>query len=181
MAQIAGIHAAPEPDLDARLVTGARTLELQRLDGQRRRVRIERHIQHGGHPSGGCRSRGAVEALPVGASRFVDVDMRVDNAGNEYFVRGKPHVFACRNGVYARTRHPGDDPVVHADPAAHLHACDQSGAVDDQIMHGGSVLRLCRVPAHASTSSRSCDGMAILPSCIACATLSTACSNASAP
>ncbi len=44
---------------------------------------VERHVDEGGVASGRCGARGGAEAFPFGAAGFVDVDVRVDEAGED--------------------------------------------------------------------------------------------------
>ena len=72
--------AAPEPDIDVTLSARCRSLRLERRDARRRRNAVERHVDERRDAARRRRARGGIKAFPLGASRFVDVDVCVDDA-----------------------------------------------------------------------------------------------------
>ena len=78
--------AAPEADVDVRLLLGGLPLHLERGHVDGRRDAVQRHVHDRGHAAGGRGPGGAGEALPFGASGVVDVHVGVDQAGQQYLV-----------------------------------------------------------------------------------------------
>jgi hypothetical protein len=109
-AQVAGDGAAPEADVDVRLVPGRGALGLQGGHVQGRRDRVERHVDDGGDPAGGRRPGGAGEALPVGPAGLVDVHVGVDQAGQQHLVVGQGDGPPAAEA--GRQRLDGGDPAV---------------------------------------------------------------------
>ena len=74
------------PVTDVRLIGGdpAFHVECQGVDG--RRDAVERHVDDRGHPACGRGPGRARESLPLGAARFVDVHVRVDETGDQHLV-----------------------------------------------------------------------------------------------
>ena len=80
---------APEGDVGRDLAVRRRSFHVQRLDGGRRRDRVEGHVDDRGDAAGDRGARRRREALPVRAPRLVDVDVAVDQAGQEHLVVGQ--------------------------------------------------------------------------------------------
>ena len=76
-------EAAPEREVADDCAAAAAVLRLERLDGHDRRRRIERHVAHRRHAARDGRARSGRPALPVGASRLVEVHVRIDDAGQD--------------------------------------------------------------------------------------------------
>jgi hypothetical protein len=122
---------APEADVHQRL--GRRHLALggESVDGGGGRDAVQRHVDDGRHAPGGGRAGGAGEALPLGASRFVHVHVRVDDSGDQHLVVGEHH----DRGALQRCRadggdHAVGDPDVGGPPVAPEE--DEVGA-DDEV------------------------------------------------
>ena len=81
--------AAPEPDIDERLVLGHLALELEVLHRGGGRDGVQRHVDDGGHAAGRGGPGGGGEAFPFGAARLVDVDVGVHQARDEDLVVGE--------------------------------------------------------------------------------------------
>ena len=140
-ALLPGIGAAPEPDVDERLVLGHLALELEAFHGGGGRDGVQRHVDDGGDAAGSCGAGGGGEALPLGAAGLVDVDVGVHQAGDQGFVVGQFDDLGAGQAV--AQRFDGDDPAV-AD--AHFARRDAGGgedalAPDDQVI---SVLQTLR-------------------------------------
>ena len=71
---------APEAKIHHRFLRGDCKLLIEGGGRRRRRVGIEGHLEHGRHAAGGGTARSGIPAFPVGAARFVEVDVRVDDA-----------------------------------------------------------------------------------------------------
>ena len=86
LGRVARDHPAPEPHVDMALTVGRPALGRQRGRADRGRDAVQRHVDQRGDPA--CRGGpgGAGEALPLGVTRFADVHMRVDEAGQEHHV-----------------------------------------------------------------------------------------------
>src|SRR5690606_360925 len=113
LVRVAGHGAAPEPDVDERLVARDLLLGLERLDVHRRRDRVERHVDDRRDAAGGRGPRRGREALPLGASRLVDVHVRVDEPGDEHLVRCElddARAVEPRTEGLDRPDHSPDDP-----------------------------------------------------------------------
>ena len=80
LARVPGHDAAPERDVDVRLVRERLALLLGRGARGRGRDAVERHVDDGRDPAGGRGLGGRAEALPLGAPRLVQVHVRVDDA-----------------------------------------------------------------------------------------------------
>lgn len=80
---VPGHDAPPERDVDPALAPRCVRLRPQPARRRRRRHGVQRHVHDGGDaPGGGC-ARARVEALPLGAPGLVEVDVGVDEAGEE--------------------------------------------------------------------------------------------------
>jgi len=62
-------------------------LERERVDIAGRRDAVERHVDDRRHPARGGGGRRAGKPLPLGASGVVDVDVRIDQPGQQHLVR----------------------------------------------------------------------------------------------
>ena len=67
-------------------------------------MRIERHVENRGGPTGGSGARPRFESLPICSSRFVEVDMRINHSGKnrslvaiDFFTRRSAQVRPERN------------------------------------------------------------------------------------
>ena len=61
---------------------------MKRLDGRRRWQAVERHVHERRHAAGSRGTGRVIEALPVGPTGIVDVDVRVDEAGKDDQIPG---------------------------------------------------------------------------------------------
>ena len=97
--EVAGDGAAPEAHISP-ATAGGGLLEAQRAGGGRGRQAIERHVDQRRHPALGGGPGCAGEALPLGAARLVDVDVGVDEAGQQYLLAGSRtnRLHAARKG-----------------------------------------------------------------------------------
>src|SRR5262249_18484662 len=79
-------HAAPETNVDPQLACGRSQFLAISSDGGRRGNTVERHFKESCHSPrrgrAGCRR----EPLPIGASRLVDVYVRIHDPGHDYKV-----------------------------------------------------------------------------------------------
>ena len=80
---IAGHHAAPEADVDVRLLLGRLQLGLEGLPCGRGGDAVERHVHQRGDASRGRGAGRGRKSLPAGPPRLVDVDVGVDQAGED--------------------------------------------------------------------------------------------------
>ena len=84
---VAGNEPAPECEVDERRAVGGRDLEVERGAVDRRRRRVQRHVEEA-RPTTGREGRAAGrEPLPVGAARIVEVHVRIDDAGEDVEAR----------------------------------------------------------------------------------------------
>ena len=81
--QIGGHDAAPQTVVHDGPVGDGRRLEGQAGAVQGGRIVVERHVQEGGDPAGGGRGAAGGVPLPVGAARLVEMDVAVDQAGQQ--------------------------------------------------------------------------------------------------
>ena len=79
--EVARHEPAPQRDVDVRAPRRRRDLGVERGAVDGRRDRVERHVDRARRAAGGERRGAGVEALPVRAARVVEVDVRVDGAG----------------------------------------------------------------------------------------------------
>jgi hypothetical protein len=110
---IARDHATPESNIDVALTRCALDLGAETVDCCGRRDAVEWHINNGGDATcrgrAGCRS----EALPFGTTRFVDVNMSVNEAGHDYEIAGIDLFAAVREVVIIGDG--GDQSVLNVD------------------------------------------------------------------
>jgi len=87
--EVARDRAAPEAgvDVDGPPCRGA--LGLQVRDGRGRRDGVERHVDDRGDSAGGRGASRGGEPLPLGAAGLVDVDVGVDESGQQHLVGGQ--------------------------------------------------------------------------------------------
>ena len=132
--------AAPEPDVDEDLVAGHGLLGPEPGERGRRGDRVERHVDDGGDAAGSGRAGRAGEALPLGASRLVDVHVGVDQAGDEHLVLAEDD-----DGVGGQVGigpcHDGDPSVDHTDGCRPLDAVDDGALRAEQDVEGCFVIR----------------------------------------
>ncbi|GAA3212995.1 hypothetical protein GCM10020256_12830 [Streptomyces thermocoprophilus] len=83
---VVGQGAAPEADVDVGLVPGRLLLDAQVVHGGGGRQGVQGHVHEGGDAAGRRGAGGGPEALPRGAARVVDVDVGVDEAGQQHVV-----------------------------------------------------------------------------------------------
>ena len=86
--ELVGDGPTPEPDVHVDLPVGGGPLLGEGGDRRRRRDAVERHVDDRGHAARRGRSRGGLEPLPLGPSRLVDVDVRIDQSGHHRAVAG---------------------------------------------------------------------------------------------
>ena len=116
---VAGDRAAPEADVDVHPAGRRLALDLQRRDIDGRRQAVERHVHDRGHPAGRGRTGRRLEALPLGAAGIVDVDVRVDQPGQQHDVVAEVEFAVARQRSAAGF--DGDDPpAVDADGRRNL-------------------------------------------------------------
>jgi hypothetical protein len=110
--EVVGQGAAPESDVDVRLVGCDLLLDAEVLHGGGRREGVEGHVDEGGDAAGRRRARGGPEALPCGAAGVVDVYVRVDQAGQQDVVaevlQAGTGGSLCVVGQYGRDRAADD-------------------------------------------------------------------------
>ncbi len=73
----------PGAPVDPALAGGGRALGFEAGDGGSGRQAVEGHVDDGGDAAGGGGAGGGGEAFPFGAAGLVDVDVRVDEAGED--------------------------------------------------------------------------------------------------
>ena len=81
MVEISRHQPAPQREVGERLVLGDGALFRETLRVDERRRGVQRHVEEGGRPARRTRPRAGRDALPIGAARFVEMHMRVDDAG----------------------------------------------------------------------------------------------------
>ena len=138
---VAGHGTAPEPEVDERLALGDQPLELQGRLVHRGRDRVQRHVDHRGHPTGRRRLGGGGETLPVRPPRLVDVHVGVDQTGDQRLVVGQRDHLGALQPVPVRL--DGDDLAV---PDAHLPVGDPGrgedpASLDHQLVRGRALAR----------------------------------------
>jgi hypothetical protein len=84
-------RAAPEPHVHERVVACEQPLVLQGRGVHGGGNRIQRHVHDGRDAARGGRPSGAGETFPLCPTWFVDVHVRVHQAGNQGFVVGQVH------------------------------------------------------------------------------------------
>ena len=80
---IAGNQSAPEREIDERLHFGSGALEIETPAIDRGRLCVERHFENGRRAARRCGARAGGESFPLGATRFVEVNMRIDDTGKD--------------------------------------------------------------------------------------------------
>ena len=118
---VARDRAAPEADVDPGLVGGDRPLRLQRRDRGGRRDAVERHVDDRRDAPGSRGAGRAGEALPVGATRLVDVDVGVDESRQQHLVVGQHDHLRTRRRrrrTHRRRRRPRRGARTEADRSA---------------------------------------------------------------
>ena len=90
--EVFGDHAAPQPEIDERLLRCDGAFRIERGDGGRGRVRVEGHLEHRRHAAGRCAARARFPAFPVCSPRLVEVDVRIYHARQDQEA-------ACIDGV----------------------------------------------------------------------------------
>ena len=134
--QVPGHGAAPEADVDEALALGTPALHVQRGDVDRRRDAVERHVQDRGDAAGGGRPRRRREALPLGASGFVDVHVGVDEAREEHDVVPELDDAPTLQARLQRL-HRGDAPVGDPDAAGLLApGRHETAGTQDRVVPG---------------------------------------------
>ena len=87
--RLSGTAPPQKPTSTAHWPAAAARLACQCGDAGGGGDRVERHVEDGGHPAGrGGGGRGG-EALPLGPPRLVDVDVGVDQPGQQHLVVGQ--------------------------------------------------------------------------------------------
>ena len=81
--RVAGDEPAPEAEVDERRSAGRRDLEVERGAVDRRRRRVQRHVEEARATTGGEGRGAGRESLPLGPARIVEVDVRIDDAGED--------------------------------------------------------------------------------------------------
>ncbi len=104
-------HPAPAAVVDQRAPHRGVCLGGKGRDCGRDGDAVQRHVDDGGHPAGRRRAGRGLKPFPLGASRLVDVDVGVHDAGKECRVA---RVHPTRGGRrLAQGHHGGDDPILH--------------------------------------------------------------------
>ena len=118
--------------------TRSRCLTAQGVESRRRRDAVERHVDDRRHAAGRGGAGGGVEAFPLGASRLVDVHVRVDETGQQHLVVGQPDGLAGSDRLGPPTlEHGRDASVAHGDDARALGAVDDRARGDEgPVEHG---------------------------------------------
>ena len=80
---VAGDEAAPEAEVDERRAASGLDLEVERRAVDRRRRRVQRHVEEARAATGGEGRGAGREPLPVGAPRIVEMHVRIDDAGED--------------------------------------------------------------------------------------------------
>jgi len=147
--QAGGNGTAPEADVDEAVVLCGFLLGPQSRYVDGGWDAVQRHVDEGGDPACGSRPGSRGKALPVGAAGFVDVHMRVHQAGQQHLIVGELHSLgAVRCGVVAE--HVGNLTVADRYRTAPLEAVDDGPRrPDEQVVDAH-----CRTP----TSLRSLTG-----------------------
>lgn len=130
-------RAAPEGDVDRHPTLGRRPFHRERRGVDRGRNAVERHVDERGDPTGRRGTGGAGEALPVGAAGLVDVDVAVDQTGQEHLVVGE-----VDDAVRADVRVvllDADDPPVVDDHRGGSDATGENGPARTDHEHRGSL------------------------------------------
>ena len=83
MGLVVGYGSSPRGPVDEALALGGASLGFEGFDGGGLGEAVEGHVDEGGVASGGGCSGGGAEAFPFGAAGFVDVDVGVDEAGED--------------------------------------------------------------------------------------------------
>ena len=83
---IVGDGSAPGGPVDEALTACGCAFGFECCNGGGFGEAVERHVDEGGVPSGGCGSCGGAEAFPFGAAGLVDVDVGVDEAWEDGLV-----------------------------------------------------------------------------------------------
>ena len=80
---VVGHGSAPGGPVDEALALGGAALGFEGFDGGGFGKAVEGHVDEGGVASGGGGAGSGAEAFPLGASGLVDVDVGVDEAGED--------------------------------------------------------------------------------------------------
>src|SRR5437762_6313088 len=140
LAVIAGHDAAPEPDVDVTPAPRRVALRVESCDARRRRHAVQRHVDDRRHASSGRGAGCRVEAFPLRASWFVDVDVRIDDA------RGYRESADIEVGTNVMRLDRGDPAVLDRDRRrTDAVGKDDACAADDQLR----AARLMNDPAPA--------------------------------
>ena len=91
-AWLSATAAAPGRPVDHALPGGCLALQFQRGDGGGFGQAVQGHVDQRGVAAGGGGARGGGEALPFGAAGLVDVDVGVDQAGENGAVAEVGHL-----------------------------------------------------------------------------------------
>src|SRR3954447_21068272 len=130
--RIAGHDAAPQAEVDARRGVRGRELGIERGSVERRRMRVERHLEARGHAAGGERGGAGRPTLPVRPARLVEVHVRVEAAGEDVQA-GRVDLLAPASQLVGDLR---EDAVGDADVGAAWAAGEDDGAAADDHVEG---------------------------------------------
>src|SRR3954447_24935575 len=163
--RVARHDPAPEAEVDARRRLRGRELGVERRPVDRRRVRVEGHLEARGHAAGGERGGARRPALPVRAARLVEVHVRVDAAG-QHVQPGRVDLLAAAGQLVGDLR---EDPAGDADIGAPWAAGEHDGAsADYEVVHAFSATtrtnaRAASIAAATSSSATASSGWWLIP------------------
>ena len=143
LSSVARDDAAPEGAVHEDPAPSRLALGLESDDRRGGGNAVEGHVDQGGDAARRRGARGRVEALPLGPSRLVDVDVGVDQAGHQDAVARVEHLHPCRGR--AGRRHRLD--LSFADPdvrGTHALRGDGPGTANDQRLRAPRAGRTCR-------------------------------------
>ena len=134
-------NPGPEAHVDAHPAPGPRALNLQGRPADRHRHAVQRHVHQRGDSAGSHHPGGALEVLPLGVARVLQVDVGVDQARDQDLVRSQVH-----DPVGVESRRTGLDDRDPSRPNAHgvrrgrftVDADDGAVSVDHQVEGGHS-------------------------------------------
>src|SRR5437016_3491573 len=79
--EVLGNHPAPEAKVDECLLGRDGDLRIEGRDGRGRWMGVERHLEDRGNAAARRTARPRLPSLPLGAARLVEVDVRINDAG----------------------------------------------------------------------------------------------------
>ena len=137
-------QAAPQAEIQARLRLAVRAFLREGPRVQQRRRGIQRHVQEARRAACRQRARTGLEALPVGAARFVQVHVGVHHAGEDV-QPGRVDLLAGGREHVQREAH--DPPVLHGQIGADRPVRGHERSTPDQ-----QVERHQRAPSRSASA-----------------------------